>query len=152
MYYGDKWNPENDWSYDGLTIYDDDSAFFSTGNEVKFDNICVYTDGVHVGGTEPDGSKPDTEESTSESTSSSDEKDILYGDANCDGIVNIADAVIIMQSLSNADKYNISEEGQKNADVISVGDGITNKDALAIQMLEAKLLKQADLPLDNINM
>lgn len=152
MYYGDKWNPENDWSYDGLTIYDNDDAFFGTGNEVKMDNICVYSDGVHVGGTEPDGSKPENEEGTSDSSSSSAEKDIMYGDANCDDIVSIADSVLIMQSLSNADEYKLSAAGQKNADVVSVGDGITNKDALAIQMIEAKLLEQKDLPLDNLEM
>ena len=58
------------------------------------------------------------------------------GDANCDGIVNMADAVLIMQSLANPDKYTITEQGRLNAD--TDGNGITNNDALAIQK---KLLK-----------
>ncbi|MDE6679097.1 MAG: glycoside hydrolase family 9 protein, partial [Ruminococcus sp.] len=132
MHYGDKWNPENDWSYDGLKIYENDSAFFETGNEVKVDNICVYSDGVHVGGIEPDGSSPAIEEDTSDTSSGKD--DILYGDANCDNKVNISDAVLIMQSISNPSEYKITEQGRKNADVVGKGDGITNKDALAIQM------------------
>lgn len=60
----------------------------------------------------------------------------LEKDANCDGEMNMADAVIIMQSLANPDKYNITTQGKFNAD--TNGDGITNADALAIQK---KLLK-----------
>ena len=65
--------------------------------------------------------------------------DIKWGDANCDDDVNMADAVLIMQSINNPDKYGegkpdgISSTGVKNADVFNTGDGITNKDALAIQ-------------------
>lgn len=148
MYYGDKWNPENDWSYNGLKVYNNDDAFFGTGNEVKIDNICVYSDGVHVGGIEPDGSSPDTGEDTSDTSSGND--DILYGDANCDNNVNISDTVLIMQSISNPSEYKIDEKGVKNADVVGNGDGITNKDALVIQMVEAKLINQKDLPVADI--
>lgn len=60
LYYGDKWDPTNDWSYDGLKIYKEDDAFFGNGNEERNDHICVYDDGVLVGGIEPDGTEPDT--------------------------------------------------------------------------------------------
>ncbi|HAJ98199.1 MAG TPA: glycoside hydrolase [Ruminococcus sp.] len=60
MYYGDNWNPENDWSYQGLPSLSD-SEMFGDNNEVKTDYICVYDDGVLVGGIEPDGSTPATE-------------------------------------------------------------------------------------------
>ena len=60
----------------------------------------------------------------------------LYGDANCDFEVSMADAVLIMQSLANPDKYVLDGIGRINADMD--GDGITNADALAIQK---KLLK-----------
>ena len=43
----------------------------------------------------------------------------------------MSDSVLIMQSLSNPDKYMISERGKKNADTNN--DGITNADALVIQ-------------------
>ncbi|MBR1823320.1 MAG: carbohydrate-binding domain-containing protein, partial [Ruminococcus sp.] len=67
--------------------------------------------------------------------------DIIYGDANCDGSVSMADAVLIMQSMANPSAYSptgsnenhITAKGQDNADVSSRGDGITNKDALAVQ-------------------
>lgn len=150
MYYGDKWNPENDWSYNGLEIYDTDNAFFGTGNEVKTENICVYSDGIHIGGVEPDGSTPEKEEVTTEMPSGND--DVFYGDANCDDKVSIADAVLIMQSLSNPNDYKLTEKGIRNADIVSVGDGITSKDALAIQMFDLKLVDQKDFPLDELNL
>ena len=34
--------------------------------------------------------------------------DNLYGDANCDGIVDMSDAVLIMQSLANPNKYGVN--------------------------------------------
>ena len=55
------------------------------------------------------------------------------GDANCDEDMNMADAVLIMQSLANPDKYQISEQGEFNSDLN--GDGITNADALAVQKM-----------------
>ncbi len=66
------------------------------------------------------------------------------GDANCDGNVNMADAVIIMQSLANPNKYgiygtdetHITAQGEKNGDMD--GNGLTNADALEIQK---KILK-----------
>lgn len=62
----------------------------------------------------------------------------LAGDADCDGQVKMNDAVLIMQVISNGDKYGegkpngITAQGAKNADVIG-NDGITPNDALTIQ-------------------
>lgn len=55
------------------------------------------------------------------------------GDANGDGEVELADAIFIMQSLANPDKYQIRPELRVNADVYERGSGITANDALAIQ-------------------
>lgn len=63
------------------------------------------------------------------------------GDANCDGTLNMSDAVLIMQSNSNPDKFglngsdptHITEKGLYNADIYCTGDGVTNADALEIQ-------------------
>lgn len=65
-------------------------------------------------------------------------------------LLSIADAVLIMQSLSNGDQYKISEKAQVAADVFGNGDGITNKDALVIQLVEAKVITAADLPLGDV--
>ena len=56
------------------------------------------------------------------------------GDANEDGVTNMADAVLIMQSLSNPSEYKLTEKGKFNADICNTGDGVTAMDALQIQM------------------
>ncbi len=57
----------------------------------------------------------------------------LTGDANEDGSVSLADAVLIMQALSNPDDFSLTEQGRLNADFN--GDGtITSADALEIQL------------------
>ncbi len=154
LYYGDKWNPDDDWSYDGLKIYTEDDAFFGTGNEVRLDNICVYTDGELIGGIEPDGSLPvvpeptdppteaPTEAPTEKPTSGGNPGDsavTLAGDANCDDAVTMADAATIFQSIGNADKYALSEQGSANADVDGK-KGITASDAITIQKFTANLI------------
>lgn len=67
----------------------------------------------------------------------------LKGDANTDDKIDVADAVLIMQSLSNGDDYKLSEQGAKNADVNDDG-GVTNADALEIQKHEAHLPSALD--------
>lgn len=57
----------------------------------------------------------------------------IDGDANEDSELTIADAVLIMQSLSNPDKYALTVQGEFNADVTGDGDGITLGDALVVQ-------------------
>ena len=65
----------------------------------------------------------------------------IKGDANCDGSVDMADVVMIMQALANPNKYGIegtaelhlTEKGKKNADMD--GDGLTVGDAQAIQKI-----------------
>lgn len=71
---------------------------------------------------------------------------IIYGDANCDNKTSLADAVLIMQSLSNPNEYQLTEQGGINADVCNRGDGITPMDALVIQEVEINNLSINDLP------
>ena len=87
---------------------------------------------------------------TVSASENSDKSDVKYGDANCDGSVGLSDAVIIMQALANPSKYGvegtdknkITEKGWTNADCSDVGDGVTNKDALAIQKYMLKLINK----------
>ena len=65
---------------------------------------------------------------------------VLKGDTNCDGQVDMADVVLIMQALANPNKYGINgtaehhltEQGKLNGDMN--GDGLTVGDAQAIQI------------------
>ena len=74
--------------------------------------------------------------------------DILYGDANCNENVDLSDAVLILQSQANPDKYgvngtdenHITEDGMTNADCCDPGDGVTAKDALAVQKYQLHLV------------
>ena len=52
----------------------------------------------------------------------------------------MADAVLVMQTLANPDKYSLTDKGGLNADVSGGNDGITNKDALAIQKFKLGLI------------
>ncbi len=85
-----------------------------------------------------------TTTSTSEKTSDNDTK---FGDTNVDGKVNISDAVLIMQAIANPDEFQITEQGKLNGDVVDNGNGLTNIDALAVQYVEIKTIKESDLPL-----
>ncbi|MBO5104161.1 MAG: dockerin type I repeat-containing protein [Ruminococcus sp.] len=62
----------------------------------------------------------------------------LSGDTDCDGKVNINDAVFVMQSIANPDKYQLSEQGKANADID--GNGLTLSDAVTIQEMAASHL------------
>ena len=55
----------------------------------------------------------------------------VTGDSNIDGNVDMSDVVLIMQSLSNPDKYKLTPQGRKNAD--HDDNGVTTADALAVQ-------------------
>lgn len=72
--------------------------------------------------------------------------DTVYGDANEDGMVNIADATSIIQYLANPDKYGLSEQAKINADVDGLA-GITGNDAFVLQQIEVKIYDISDLPL-----
>jgi endoglucanase len=48
------WDPSDDWSHQGLRIEEDSWK----GTPEKTDHICVYDNGVLVGGMEPDGTTP----------------------------------------------------------------------------------------------
>ena len=74
--------------------------------------------------------------------------DIVWGDANVDGKVDLQDAVAILQYNALKDKYPLTAQGLLNADVVDNGtSGVGAQDALAIQMYDAKLLTQKDWPM-----
>ncbi|MDE5569625.1 MAG: RICIN domain-containing protein [Ruminococcus sp.] len=74
------------------------------------------------------------------------ESKTLLGDANEDGSVDIADATAIVQHMGNPDEYGLTEQGKINADIVNTGDGVTGADAVVLQLLEAKKIKQSEFP------
>ena len=69
----------------------------------------------------------------------------LVGDANLDKKVTVADAVAILQSIANRDKYALKPQGSVNADVDGVS-GVTANDALVIQKFDSGVVTK--LPLE----
>ena len=73
---------------------------------------------------------------------------VTPGDTNCDGTVELADAILIMQALANPNKYgltgsderHLTGQGKANGDVTGNKDGLTSDDALTIQMYLLKLI------------
>ena len=74
---------------------------------------------------------------------------VKYGDTNCDGNVDLADAILIMQSLANPDKYVVSPQGKTNGDVDWSVKGLTANDALTIQEFLLHKIKTLDPRINN---
>ena len=64
----------------------------------------------------------------------------VLGDANLDGKVTVADSVAILQHIANKDKFGLTSQALENADVYNRGDGISARDALTIQKLDAGVI------------
>lgn len=117
---------------------------------VKTAEIQIWWSNVWNNATETSKDVPaKISTSNSEIPTMSKDPDVNYGDVNDDGSVTLADAILIMQSLSNPNEYNLSEQAQKAADVVG-NDGVTPKDALAIQMIDLNLLSVSDLPVADV--
>lgn len=119
-----------------LTVTDESGRTITAAFEIKSSQSIV------TGRTTAPITRTTTTTTTTKTTTSTiTHTEPLKGDANCDGDMNMADAVLIMQSIANPEKFgingadnnHITEQGMKNADITGVNDGVTNADALAIQ-------------------
>ena len=95
--------------------------------------------------TEATTTEAPTETTTTTTVTAADKT--LYGDANLDEKVSIADAVAILQHLGNKDRYGLKPQGLINADVCGGGDGVTGNDAFTIQKIDAGIISADDLPI-----
>ena len=111
-----------------------DGDYTATLNVISKDYIC-FSDKI-INFTVKDGK---TETSLDYNVERSNFTDFGNGDSNNDEIIDMADSVLIMQSLANPSKYgvngtdehHITEQGLLRADID--GNGVTNMDALTIQ-------------------
>ena len=71
---------------------------------------------------------------------------LVVGDANLDGGFTIADSVAVLQHIGNRDKYCLTSQGLRNADIDGQA-GVTANDALVMQKVDAGIYKLSDLPL-----
>ena len=159
---------------DWLNDYTKTSLTASTDNDVTFElysRKCSAGDRITLGGNGQSGycvnyivlasalaqpatdppTEPPTEPETVPPTEPPTEEETaapVYGDANDDGMVNVADAVAVLQYTANQTKYPMTEYQQLCAD-IDGAPGITGMDAIIIQKVDAGLINRADLPLKN---
>lgn len=99
-----------------------------------------------IAGSEPPATTTTTTKTPAATTTTATPEGTLWGDANVDNRVTVADAVAILQYLGNKDKYELKPQGKINADVFDNGDGITAMDALTIQQVDAGIYSASDLP------
>lgn len=131
------------WSKDGEKLENGNSKTFSLENVSAGDEGEYTVTITSAGGIE----KTVTAFRLSVNDSfAPDEGKYLPGDANEDGTVDIADATLVLQCIGNGDKYSLSVQGEKNADVDG-SNGITAMDSLTIQMADAGLISLDELPL-----
>jgi hypothetical protein len=105
----------------GVTNTEFGIGYAKDGQAVKC-NVKVTDGGIKVGDGGTDVSK-------------------VKGDANLDGNVSISDAVLILQYLSNSDKFPLTEQAKINGDVDGT-PGISGKDAATIQLYDAKVITE----------
>ena len=111
MFYGDNWDPENDWSHQGMKVLGEEYDNITGGVELaeKCPNICVYADGKLVGGTEPDGTEPEVTYTIAHLTRLmkyllniqpfDSEEAAMRFDFSGDGTVNAKDATVLKRML-----------------------------------------------------
>ncbi|MBP3242936.1 MAG: cellulase family glycosylhydrolase [Ruminococcus sp.] len=86
-----------------------------------------------------------TQNVTTTSTVTTGSGSVMLGDAFVDSQISVADIVSVLQYAANKEKYHLSDEALKNADVNADG-AVDAKDAFIIQKVDAGLIKQSDLP------
>nr|AEV58690.1 scaffoldin C [Ruminococcus flavefaciens] len=125
--------PTSRETYDGSGVMNDafDCGYLKDGVKVNF-NVKPNAGSVTIGSEETTTTPPATTTTTENKPGVS-----LRGDANPDNKVSVADAVAILQSIANKDKYALKPQGAVNGDVEGNNDGITGADALRIQKWDA---------------
>ncbi len=126
------------WSYNNVTYQPGDDFLI----EGAAPGVGIAVEAIWVKGSVT------TTTATTTTTAPPTGTNVVYGDANCNGTVEMADAVLILQSQSNPDKYgengtdeeHITALGLINADCSGSGDGVTASDALAVQKYILKLI------------
>ncbi len=111
---------------------------FLVGDMNEFGTVYMSTVGCGIvyGRLSANADEPATPEQTTEN------KDIVWGDANTTGDVEVADAIAVMAYVTNAEEFPLNEQQKLNSDVYQNGDGIAVTDAVSIQKYLTKLITE----------
>lgn len=111
---------------------------FLVGDMNTFGTVYMSTVGAGIvyGKIASDSPNPTTQPTTAQSTTvqpTTSGAGVVYGDANCDGKVDISDVVAVRRYAINSVKYPLTAQGVKNADVQGSSNGLNAQDAVTIQ-------------------
>lgn len=116
------------------------STYFSAvGADKTTDYTATFTDGVIT-----IGKKDETTAAPVQTTTAAPSTEADWGNADCTGDVDVADAVLIARFAAEDKEAKISAQGQINADVTHDGT-IKGDDATKVLKYVAKLITKADL-------
>lgn len=102
-----------------------------SGNGISLSDYYSDTEGT---------TDPQQPSNGSQSTDGTDEGTV-YGDADLDGDVKMADVVKVMCHACNPELYPFTDEQKTNCDVYQQGDGVDISDALSIQKKVAQIIQ-----------
>jgi hypothetical protein len=150
------------WCY----MAEDDGAYKTYADEIcsmaqfyyneghLYDNVFTWTNSSGAdpyrvsncwdwwGDGQPSMAEINSDEPTTDTTAP--DTEMIYGDANDDREVSVADPTLIMQAAANPNGFTVTNI--KAADVTGSGDGVTSGDALVIQKFLAGTITA--LPVD----
>ena len=142
----------SDWTDSGLTAVNSRGVTFVLYKKEfsKDETVTLGTNGQSSGcvnyivaaAASDEGGQTVTTEPVQETTAGA--SAVIYGDADVDGDVTVADIVKIMTYVSNNEANPLTAEGLNNADVYQRGDGVGINDAVTIQKYLTKIV--AELP------
>lgn len=89
--------------------------------------------------TSTSSSSKTTETTSSSESSQSNNDSFLYGDTNCDKVVDVSDAVLLARFVAEDSEAQVSAQGKKNADCDGK-TGLTGDDTVRILQYIAKLV------------
>ena len=119
----------------------DSAEIFKGGKNSDKWTYATVNGKITVGNPDPGSSTTTSTTTTTTTTTSTTTSQIptnpgdpLYGDANCDKVVNIADVVVLNKWLHDNASYNLTDQGKLNADCCNpkAGADITAADSTAI--------------------
>lgn len=122
-------------------------VFWPHGDAVSIEKIVLHMESAAPQTTT---TTTTTKTTTTTTTTKVPSGNLKKGDVNGDGSVNVADAVYIMQTLSNPNDYKLNDAQKAAADVVGNGDGVTAQDALAIQLIGINVLTADQFPISSI--
>lgn len=132
-HYGDSWDSTDDWSFENMHVVESN---WDT-DCIENDHICIYNDGVLVGGIEPDGTTVDDgKEDPPVGT--------LYGDVDCNGEIALSDAILLCRYNAEDTLAVVTAQGSTNADCDHDGM-LSASDVTLILRYLAKLITSEDL-------